>query len=354
MSVRGFGNLPRTVQISGRALSGLGNRMARLCLEFEQPFSKLEEQIRELEDRQRDTGVDLSAEIRDIRRNLVAMMRKKYASLSAWEIVQVARHPDRPQTMDYIDAIVDDFKELHGDRFYRDDRAIVAGLGRIAGEKVVIVGHRKGRDTREKVECFFGCAHPEGYRKALRCMRLAEKFGLPVVSFIDTQGAYPGIGAEERGVAEAIAVNLREMARLRTPIVGAVIGEGASGGYLGIGVADRLMMLEFAYCSVITPEGCAAILWRTAEKREAAAEALQLTARHLKEFGVIDDIVPEPLGAAHRNPREMAVALERRIGRYIRELKRLSIDDLLAARYDKLRRVGRVVEATASAPVREA
>jgi acetyl-CoA carboxylase carboxyl transferase subunit alpha len=320
--------------------------MARLCLEFEKPFAKLEDQIRELEEKQRQGGVDSSTEIRDIRKNLLAMIRHKYASLSPWEIVQVARHPDRPQTTDYIAAFVKDFKEIHGDRLFRDDRAVTCGFGRIAGEKVMIVGHRKGHDTREKVECFFGCAHPEGYRKAMRCMRMAEKYSLPVVAFIDTQGAYPGIGAEERGIAESIAVNLREMSVLKVPIVGAIIGEGASGGYLGIGVADRLLMLEFAYCSVITPEGCAAILWRTAEKAPEAAQALRLTARDLKEFGVIDDIVPEPLGAAHRNPREMAVTLERRIGRYLRELKSLPTDTLLERRYEKLRRVGAVVEAT--------
>jgi acetyl-CoA carboxylase carboxyl transferase subunit alpha len=259
----------------------------------------------------------------------------------------VARHPDRPQTSDYIEAFVKDFKEIHGDRLFRDDRALICGFGRIAGERVVVVGHQKGHDTREKVECFFGCAHPEGYRKAMRAMRLAEKFHLPVVAFIDTQGAYPGIGAEERGIAESIAVNLREMSLLRVPIVGTVIGEGASGGYLGIGVADRLLMLEYAYCSVITPEGCAAILWRTAEKAPEAAARLRLTASDLKEFGVVDDIVPEPVGAAHRNPREMAVTLERRIGRHLRELGQVPVDELLERRYGKLRRVGVTVEAAA-------
>jgi len=324
--------------------------MARLCLEFEKPFAKLEEQIRELEEKQRRDHVDLSAEIRDMRRNLVTMIRKKYAALTPWEIVQVARHPDRPQTLDYLASFVKDFKEIHGDRLFRDDRAVVCGFGRIAGEKVMIVGHHKGHDTKEKVECFFGCAHPEGYRKALRAMRLAQKFGVPVVAFIDTQGAYPGIGAEERGIAESIAMNMREMSVLRVPIVGAIIGEGASGGYLGIGVADRLLMLEYAYCSVITPEGCAAILWRTAEKAPEAAQALRLTAKDLKGFGVIDDIVPEPLGAAHRSPREMAITLERRMGRYLRELRQVPVDELLARRYEKLRRVGVVVEA-AAAPV---
>jgi len=327
--------------------------MARLCLEFEKPFAKLEEQIHELEERQRQSGVDSSAEIRDIRKSLLAMIRHKYAALSAWEVVQIARHPDRPQTTDYIEAFVKDFKEIHGDRLFRDDRALLCGLGRIAGEKVMIVGHCKGHDTREKVECFFGCAHPEGYRKAMRCMRLAEKFGLPVVAFIDTQGAYPGIGAEERGVAESIAVNLREMALLRTPILGTILGEGASGGYLGIGIADRLLMLEFAYGSVITPEGCAAILWRTAEKAPDAAKALRLTAKDLKAFGIIDDIVPEPLGAAHRNPREMAVTLERRLSRYLRELRQIPMDDLLAQRYEKLRRVGAVVSAADNSARRE-
>jgi len=320
--------------------------MARVCLEFEKPFAELEEKIRRLEEDQRQRRVDHSAEIRNIRRNLVALIRKTYDALTPWEIVQVARHPERPQTLDYIQAFVKDFKELHGDRLFRDDRALVCGLGRIAGEKVVVVGHHKGRDTREKVACFFGCAHPEGYRKALRVMRLGEKFGLPVVAFIDTQGAYPGIGAEERGIADSIAVNLREMALLRVPIVGVIIGEGASGGYLGIGVADRLLMLQYAYCSVITPEGCAAILWRTAEKAPEAAQALRLTAQDLKAFGVIHEIVPEPLGGAHRNPREMAITLERRIGRHLRELKQIPIDDLLEQRYQSLRRIGVVAEAT--------
>ena len=324
--------------------------MARMSLGFEKPFAKLEEQVRDMEEDQRRRNVDMSAEIRDIRKNLVTMIRKKYAALTPWEIVQVARHPDRPQTTDYVEAFVKDFKEIHGDRFFRDDRAVMCGFGRIAGEKVMVIGHRKGRDTREKVACFFGCAHPEGYRKALRAMRLAEKFALPVITFIDTQGAYPGIGAEERGIAEAIAVNLREMSSLRVPIIGTVIGEGASGGYLGIGVADRLLMLEYAYCSVITPEGCAAILWRTAEKAAAAADALKLTAKDLKEFGVIDDIVPEPLGAAHRNPREMAITLERRIGRYLRELMQIPVDELLERRYEKIRRVGVVVDASAGSP----
>jgi len=328
--------------------------MARACLEFEKPFAKFEEQIRQLEHDQRSRNVDHSAEIRSIRHSLVAMIRNTYDALTPWEIVQVARHPDRPQTADYVAAFVKDFKELHGDRLFRDDQAVICGFGRIGGEKVAIIGHQKGRDTREKVACFFGCAHPEGYRKALRVMRLAEKFGLPVVTFIDTQGAYPGIGAEERGIADSIAVNLREMALLKVPIVGTVIGEGASGGYLGIGVADRLLMLQYAYCSVITPEGCAAILWRTAEKAPDAAEALHLTAAHLEACGVVDEIVPEPLGAAHRSSREMATTLERRIGRRLRELKRIPTDELLQQRYQKLRRVGVVVEAAAGLPTPDA
>jgi len=312
-------------------------------LEFEKPFAALEEQIRDLETLQAERNVDMSAEIRDIRRSLVDMIRKKYAALTPWELVQVARHPARPLARDYIDAFVADFKELHGDRHFGDDRAMVTGFGKIGGEKVMLVAQHKGRDTEEKVACNFGCPHPEGYRKALRAMKLAEKYRLPVVSLIDTPGAFPGIGAEERGQAEAIAVNLMEMARLRTPVVCTIIGEGGSGGALGIGVGDRVAILQYAYYSVISPEGCAAILWRTAKMAPDAAQSLRLTPAHLLELGIVDEIIPEPLGGAHRDPRAMATALERRLVQHLRRLRRIDADTLLETRYERIRHVGPVL-----------
>jgi len=311
-----------------------------MMLDFEKPFAALEEKIHELEKRQADEHVDLSAEVGNIRRNLTEMIRKKYAALTPRELVQVARHPARPLGRDYIEAIVADFKELHGDRYFGDDRAVVTGLGKIGGEKVALVAQHKGRDTKEKVACNFGCAHPEGYRKALRVMKLAEKYHLPVVSLIDTPGAFPGIGAEERGQAQAIAVNQMEMSRLRTPVVCVIIGEGGSGGALGIGVADAVLILQYAYYSVISPEGCAAILWRTAKMAEAAAQSLKLTPADLLEFGIVDEVIPEPLGGAHRNPRAMAALLERKIVQQIRKVRRLPIDELLERRYGRLRRIG--------------
>lgn len=311
-------------------------------LPFEKPIAHLARQIAELELPQIEAGRDFSQNVRELRAQYVALLKKTYSTLTPWETVQVARHPNRPLACDYIERIVKNFTELHGDRYFADDRAIRCGLGRIGTEKVMLIAQHKGRDTKEKILCNFGCAHPEGYRKALRTMKLAEKFKVPVVTLIDTQGAYPGIGSEERGVAEAIARNLMEMSRLRTPIVCVVIGEGGSGGALGLGVGDRVGMLEFAYYSVISPEGCASILWRTGEKAAEAAEALKLTARHLKALDVIDDIIPEPLGGAHRNPAETAVNLERHIVRTLRELKRIDLDQLVAHRYDRWRRMGKV------------
>lgn len=313
-------------------------------LPFEKTIVQLARQIAELEASQTEGGRDFSSNVRELRAQYVALLKKTYSSLSPWETVQVARHPNRPLACDYIERIVKNFTELHGDRYFADDRAIRCGLGRIGTEKVMLIAQHKGRDTKEKIACNFGCAHPEGYRKALRVMKLAEKFKIPVVTLIDTQGAYPGIGSEERGVAEAIARNLMEMSRLATPIVCVVIGEGGSGGALGVGVGDRIGMLEFAYYSVISPEGCASILWRTGEKAAEAAEALKLTARHLKGLDVIDDIVPEPLGGAHRNPAEAAVNLERHIVRTLRELKRVDSDSLVAHRYARWRRMGKVVD----------
>jgi acetyl-CoA carboxylase carboxyl transferase subunit alpha len=313
-------------------------------LPFEKPIAHLARQIAELESPQIEAGRDFSQNVRELRAQYVALLKKTYSTLTPWETVQVARHPNRPLACDYIERIVKNFTELHGDRYFADDRAIRCGLGRIGTEKVMLIAQQKGRDTKEKIACNFGCAHPEGYRKALRTMKLAEKFKIPVVSLIDTQGAYPGIGSEERGVAEAIARNLMEMSRLRTPIVCVVIGEGGSGGALGVGVGDRVGMLEFAYYSVISPEGCASILWRTGEKAAEAAEALKLTARHLKALDVIDDIIPEPLGGAHRNPAETAVNLERHIVRTLRELKRIGLDQLVTHRYDRWRRMGKVTQ----------
>jgi acetyl-CoA carboxylase carboxyl transferase subunit alpha len=327
-------------------------------LEFERPLSNLERQIAELEsgDANHAQGdgngeVDFETEIRKLRQNHERMLKKIYANLSPWNTVRVARHPGRPQTKDYIDAFVKDFCELHGDRRYGDDRAIVAGFGRIGHHKCVVIGHHKGKDTRDKIACNFGCAHPEGYRKALRAMKLAEKFNLPVVTLIDTPGAYPGIGAEERGQADAIAENLFEMSRLRTPIVGVIIGEGGSGGALGLGVADRLAMLQYSWYSVISPEGCAAILWKTAnaENNAAAADALKLTADGNAELGTVDEVVKEPLGAAHRDPGGAAEALEKYITRQLRDLKRLKLETLLEKRYQRLRHIGQTTEPEAAA-----
>ena len=312
-------------------------------LPFEKPVLRLERQIADLQAAQVEAGRDYSSEIRGLRAQYVSLLRKTYSNLTPWETVQVARHPDRPLAGDYIERIVTNFLELHGDRRFADDLAIRCGLGRIGTEKAVVVAQHKGRDTKEKIACNFGCAHPEGYRKALRAMKLAEKFHLPVVTMIDTQGAYPGIGSEERGVAEAIARNLQEMSRLKTQIVCIVIGEGGSGGALGIAVGDRMAMMEYAFYSVISPEGCAAILWRTGEKAPEAAEAMKLTAPHLKRLDVIDDIVTEPLGAAHRNPDEAATNLRQYIVKVLRELKRDDVDELVRKRYQRWRRMGKVI-----------
>ncbi|MGB2821151.1 MAG: acetyl-CoA carboxylase carboxyltransferase subunit alpha [Phycisphaerae bacterium] len=318
-------------------------------LAFEKPIIRLQRQVEELEAEQVKAGRDFSNEIRQLRAQYVSLLRKTYQNLTPWETVQVARHPQRPIAGDYIERIVKDFVQLHGDRRFADDRAMLCGLGRIGTEKAAIVAQHKGRDTKEKIACNFGCSHPEGYRKALRVMRMAQKFSLPVVTLLDTAGAYPGIGSEERGVAESIARNLMEMSRLRTPIMCVVIGEGGSGGALGIGVGDRIAMMEFAWYSVISPEGCAAILWRTGEKAAEAAAAMKLTARDLKALDVIDDIIPEPLGGAHRNLPEAANNLERHIVGTLRELARVPIDNLLKHRYARWRRMGKVIRIQADA-----
>ncbi|MBN1766717.1 MAG: acetyl-CoA carboxylase carboxyltransferase subunit alpha [Sedimentisphaerales bacterium] len=310
------------------------------CLEFEKPLADLESQIRELQALQRSKGIDYSPEIRQLQSNLVKLTNKIYNNLSAWEIVQVARHPRRPLLMDYLNMMAKDFCQLHGDRCFGDDRAVVTGFGRIGREKVMIVGHNKGRTTKEKVECNFGCTHPEGYRKALGKMKLAEKFNLPIVCLIDTPGAYPGIGAEERGQAQAIAVNLMEMSQIRVPIVCVIIGEGGSGGALGIGVGDRVAMLQYAWYTVASPEACAAILWKDGAQAFQAAEALKLTAKDLLKINVIDQIIPEPLGGAHRNPHEASHHLENYLIKVIRDLRRYKVENLLENRYRKIRTVG--------------
>jgi acetyl-CoA carboxylase carboxyl transferase subunit alpha len=309
-------------------------------LEFEEKVADLDRQMHELRKLSSAKGIDYSEEIRRLQREQVAELRRIYSSLTAWQTVQVARHPKRPILADYLNLMVKDFRELHGDRCFGDDRAIVTGLGQIGRERVLLVGHNKGKNTREKIACNFGCAHPEGYRKAIARMKFAEKYGIPVVTLIDTPGAYPGVGAEERGQAQAIAVNLAEMSRLKVPVVCICIGEGGSGGALGIGVGDRLAMLEFAYYSVISPEGCAAILWRDGDQAPQAAEALKLTSKDLLKLNLVDAVIAEPLGGAHRNVHDTVYNVENHIVNSLRELKRVQTGALLENRYQKLRSIG--------------
>jgi acetyl-CoA carboxylase carboxyl transferase subunit alpha len=320
------------------------------CLDFERPIARIEQQIAELTASQATPGRDCSKEIHELREALVALTKKTYANLTPWETVLVARHPRRPHSTDYIGMMVRDFVELHGDRSFRDDKAILTGFGRIGSHKVLLVAHRKGRETREKIDCCFGCAHPEGYRKAITKMQLAAKFNLPIVCLIDTPGAYPGVGAEERGQAYAIARNLMLMPKLPVPILCVVIGEGGSGGALGIGVGDRLALMENAYYSVISPEGGAAILWKSGTYAEQAAAALKITAKDLKALGIIDDVVPEPLGGAHRNPAEAGANLQRFINKALKDLKRMKPDVLLQRRYAKIREMGRFFTEASAEP----
>ncbi|MFO0927476.1 MAG: acetyl-CoA carboxylase carboxyltransferase subunit alpha [Gemmataceae bacterium] len=319
--------------------------MSKHRLPFEKEIYDLEDLLASLEAR----GPAVGEEVRRLRRDLAALKRRIYSNLTAWDTILVARHVERPQMMDYVDLIFEDFVELHGDRAIGDDRALRTGFARLGDYRIMLIGNQKGRTLPERTACFYGCAHPEGYRKALRAMRLAAKFRLPVICLIDTPGAFPGIGAEERGQAQLIATNLLEMARLATPVVCVVIGEGGSGGALGIGVGDRVSMLEHAYYSVISPEGCAGILWKEAndQTRPLAADALKLTSRHLSQFGVIDDVIPEPLGGAHRDLREMANTLKTYLIRYIRELRLLPPQELLDARYQKFRAMGRYLTVAA-------
>ena len=308
-------------------------------LEFEKDIRQLEEKLAHLI-APGDPRQATQEAIQKLKGELRRTKKRVYSGLTPWQTVLVARHPERPMTRDYIELVVEDWTELHGDRTFGDDRAVVTGFGRIGSHKVMLIGHQKGKTTREKVACYFGCAHPEGYRKALAKMHVAEKFGLPVVCLIDTPGAYPGIGAEERGQAQVIARNLMDMSRLRTPIVVVVIGEGGSGGALGIGVGDRVAMLEHAYYSVISPEGCAAILWKSGDHAPQAAEALRLTSKDLQTLDVVDDVIPEPPGGAHRDHQGAAKLMRAYLNRALRQLRGIPIDELLDRRYDRFRAIG--------------
>jgi acetyl-CoA carboxylase carboxyl transferase subunit alpha len=309
-------------------------------LDFDQKIADSDSQMDELKKLSSVKGIGYSAEIRQLRQKQVTELKQIYSSLNAWQTVLVARHPKRPLLDDYLNLMLRDFRQLHGDRTFGDDPAIVTGLGQIARERVLIVGQNKGKTTKQKVACNFGCPNPEGYRKAIAKMKFAEKYGIPIVTLIDTPGAYPGVGAEERGQAQAIATNLLEMSRLRVPIICICIGEGGSGGALGIGVGDRLAMLEYAYYSVISPEGCAGILWRAGAQAPHAAEALKLTSKDLTRLKLIDAVIPEPLGGAHRNIHDTVYNVEKYILRTLGQLKRMKIDDLLDQRYKKLRAIG--------------
>lgn len=310
--------------------------MSANFLDFEKPIAELEDKLDQLRRLCNDTELDISEEMAHLEAKSVALTESIFASLSPWQIAQLARHPLRPYTLDYVQRIFSDFQELHGDRAFADDHAIVAGLARLEGRPVMVIGHQKGRDTKRKLFRNFGMPRPEGYRKALRLMKMAERFDLPLLTFIDTPGAYPGIGAEERGQGEAIASNLSALVQLRTPIISTVIGEGGSGGALAIGVGDRLLMLEYSTYSVISPEGCASILWKSAEKAPEAAEAMGLTAERLKQLNLIDEVIKEPLGGAHRDISKMAENLKAVLLQKLQELDSLSLDELLEQRYQRL------------------
>jgi acetyl-CoA carboxylase carboxyl transferase subunit alpha len=314
--------------------------MKTTFLDFEQPIAELEAKIEELRFVQDDSALDISEEIRRLQKKSQSLTKDIYAKLNAWQVSQVARHPQRPYTLDYVQGLFTDFSELHGDRAYADDAAIVGGMARFNGEPVMVIGHQKGRDTKEKIYRNFGMPRPEGYRKALRLMRLAEKFRMPIFTFIDTPGAYPGIGAEERGQSEAIASNLYVMAELNTPIICSIVGEGGSGGALAIGVGDRTLILQYSTYSVISPEGCASILWKSADKASVAAETLAITADRLKANGLVDRIVEEPLGGAQRDWDAMFQSMRRTLADTLAELRKQPPNTLLDARYQRLRAYG--------------
>jgi len=318
--------------------------MAVSFLDFEQPIAELEAKIEELGHITADDKVNIEDEIAKLRAKSRALTRSIFSNLTPWQITQLARHPQRPYTLDYISSIFTDFHELHGDRMYADDTAIVGGLARLDGAPVMLIGHQKGRDTKERVRRNYGMPKPEGYRKALRLMKMAERFGLPLITLIDTPGAYPGVGSEERGQSEAIARNLFEMSMLRVPIVTVVIGEGGSGGALAIGVCDRLLMLQFSTYSVISPEGCASILWKSADKKEVAADALNLTAARLRDLELVDEVLPEPLGGAHRDATMMSNALRQGITAHLGQLQTLSLDALVEQRARRIASFGMYLE----------
>jgi acetyl-CoA carboxylase carboxyl transferase subunit alpha len=309
-------------------------------LDYEQPIAELEAKIDELRYMSNDSDLNITEEIQKLKEKSESLTKSIFSSLTPWQVTQMARHPQRPYTLDYIKHIITDFEELHGDRVYADDAALVTGIGRLNGRPVAVIGHQKGRDTKEKVARNFGMPRPEGYRKALRIMTTAERFGMPVLTFIDTPGAYPGIGAEERGQSEAIARNLYEMAKLKTPIISTVIGEGGSGGALAVGVADHLMMLQYSIYSVISPEGCASILWKSAEKAPDAAATLGVTSDRLKQLELIDEVVPEPLGGAHRDVEEMAARVRKSLEAKLKELESVSHDNLIKRRQQRLLNYG--------------
>jgi len=316
-----------------------GQDLRAYTLAFEKPIADLEETIDQLKEHSKD-GIDMSGEIKSAEKKLEKALRETYESLTPWQRVQVARHPLRPYTLDYINAICEDFVEIHGDRRFSDDKAIVTGFGKINGIKVCLMGHQKGRDTKENLERSFGSAHPEGYRKAMRVMLLAEKRNLPIITFIDTPGAYPGVGAEERGQAEAIAYNLREMTGIKVPIIVVVIGEGGSGGALGIGVGNKVLILENAYYSVISPEGCAAILWKDQSRAPDAASALKLTSYDLLALGIVDEVIKEPLGGAHRDFGETVDNVREALLKHLTELGKLPAEEVLERRYQRFRALG--------------
>ena len=314
-------------------------------LEFEQPLRELGRQLDELRQQSIETNVDLAHEILLIEKKIEGMQREIYSSLTAWQKVQIARHPKRPYALDYVEAICTDFQELHGDRQYQDDRALIGGTAFFDGRAVMIVAQQKGRDTKDKISRNFGMPNPEGYRKALRLMKMADKFGLPLLTFIDTPGAFPGVGSEERHVSEAIAVNLREMSQLGVPSISVVIGEGGSGGALGIGVTNRVLIFEHSYYSVISPEGCAAILWKSNAAAPKAAEALKLSAADLEKLGVVDEVIAEPLGGAHNDPGQAAQALKYSLHKHLNDLVGLSPEELRESRYERYRHLGVYEEA---------